>query len=198
MWRVLIALIVFSGLHVSAAGANEVDYVYHGNPLVLSPNSICNSEDCLSITGNPVSATAVLIDGVFDPNQACVRISGSINLGGCGLFPPTAATVDLTLDKFGNVIDWDSRFHVGGSLFDFEILSSPSGDSVLYNFCIPDCPSGIAGDLARWTATAGFWTPIFPTPVLASFPLFATGVGLLGLLGWRRRRKASAASCRRG
>ena len=31
-------------------------------------------------------------------------------------------------------------------------------------------------------------------PLPAAFPLFATGLGALGLLGWRRRRKAQAAA----
>jgi hypothetical protein len=31
------------------------------------------------------------------------------------------------------------------------------------------------------------------TPLPAALPLFATGLGGLGLLGWRRKRKASAA-----
>ncbi len=31
------------------------------------------------------------------------------------------------------------------------------------------------------------------TPLPAALPLFATGLGLMGLLGWRRKRKASAA-----
>ncbi len=31
------------------------------------------------------------------------------------------------------------------------------------------------------------------TPLPAAFPLFATGLGALGLLGWRRKRKAQAA-----
>jgi hypothetical protein len=30
------------------------------------------------------------------------------------------------------------------------------------------------------------------TPVPAALPLFATGLGALGLLGWRRKRKAQA------
>ena len=30
------------------------------------------------------------------------------------------------------------------------------------------------------------------TPIPASLPLFATGIGALGLLGWRRKRKAAA------
>jgi hypothetical protein len=30
------------------------------------------------------------------------------------------------------------------------------------------------------------------TPIPAALPLFATGIGGLGLLGWRRKRKAQA------
>jgi hypothetical protein len=35
---------------------------------------------------------------------------------------------------------------------------------------------------------------ITPTPLPAALPLFATGLGALGLLGWRRKRKAQAAA----
>jgi hypothetical protein len=31
-----------------------------------------------------------------------------------------------------------------------------------------------------------------PVPFPAALPLFATGIGALGLLGWRRKRKAQA------
>jgi hypothetical protein len=34
--------------------------------------------------------------------------------------------------------------------------------------------------------------PIATTPLPAALPLFATGLGALGLLGWRRKRKAAA------
>ena len=37
----------------------------------------------------------------------------------------------------------------------------------------------------------GTWdVTISETPLPAALPLFATGLGALGLLGWRRRRKA--------
>jgi hypothetical protein len=35
--------------------------------------------------------------------------------------------------------------------------------------------------------------PVDATPLPAALPLFATGLGALGLLGWRRKRKAAAA-----
>jgi phospholipase/lecithinase/hemolysin len=37
------------------------------------------------------------------------------------------------------------------------------------------------------------FTLLNPTPLPATLPLFATGLGALGLLGWRRKRKAQAA-----
>jgi uncharacterized protein (TIGR03118 family) len=38
----------------------------------------------------------------------------------------------------------------------------------------------------------GLFGAITPTPLPAALPLFATGLGALGLLGWRRKRKAIA------
>jgi hypothetical protein len=36
------------------------------------------------------------------------------------------------------------------------------------------------------------FTPVAGTPLPAALPLFATGLGALGLLGWRRKRKQAA------
>jgi len=36
--------------------------------------------------------------------------------------------------------------------------------------------------------------PVSAVPLPAALPLFATGLGALGLIGWRRKRKASASS----
>ncbi len=36
--------------------------------------------------------------------------------------------------------------------------------------------------------------PVTPVPVPAALPLFAGGLGLLGVMGWRRKRKAAAAT----
>ncbi len=43
-----------------------------------------------------------------------------------------------------------------------------------------------ANDVPTWTLT------LIPTPLPAALPLFAGGLGALGLLGWRRKRKAAA------
>jgi hypothetical protein len=41
--------------------------------------------------------------------------------------------------------------------------------------------------------SAGSWSSVSTTPLPAALPLFATGLGALGLLGWRRKRKNAAA-----
>jgi len=52
---------------------------------------------------------------------------------------------------------------------------------------------GLIGIIDSSTATvAGFEPASSVTPLPATLPLFATGLGALGLLGWRRKRKAAA------
>jgi len=48
---------------------------------------------------------------------------------------------------------------------------------------------GGPGHVVGWTLTN---TSVSPTPLPAALPLFATGLGAMGLLGWRRKRKAAA------
>jgi len=43
---------------------------------------------------------------------------------------------------------------------------------------------------AEITGFSGEFTPVTPLP--AALPLFATGLGAMGLFGWRRKRRALA------
>jgi hypothetical protein len=58
------------------------------------------------------------------------------------------------------------------------------------DFCTNACEPFIA---QGWSFSGpGVWIAE-ATPLPATLPLFATGLGALGLLGWRRKRKAQAA-----
>jgi len=72
------------------------------------------------------------------------------------------------------------RFATSLQVFDF--LSSTSGLWCVGPNCIDD------------SGTNGQWSVAPPVPLPAALPLFATGLGALGLLGWRRKRKAQAAA----
>jgi hypothetical protein len=52
-------------------------------------------------------------------------------------------------------------------------------------------PVGDLGPVSPQFMQARF--DVFQTPLPAAFPLFATGLGAMGLLGWRRKRKAATA-----
>jgi hypothetical protein len=97
------------------------------------------------------------------------------------------------------------------SFFD-GIITNSSGDIVAWDILvqsgaggiieIQDVGIGTQRDLAGVLGVGGFnvdasvakpgsWV-VATTPIPAALPLFATGLGALGLLGWRRKRKAAA------
>jgi hypothetical protein len=65
---------------------------------------------------------------------------------------------------------------------EFSFMVTGSGSDTL-TFFETDGPGFMALDDVSLTAA---------TPLPAALPLFATGLGGLGLLGWRRKRKAQA------
>jgi hypothetical protein len=56
----------------------------------------------------------------------------------------------------------------------------------------PDITVASVDGTLSGTFTFDFTPPVAATPLPAALPLFATGIGGLGLLGWRRKRKVRA------
>ena len=126
-------------------------------------------------------------------------LSGNNSTLGCcsSTAPVTASATDLTF-AFGSGFT--------GGLFDFGIAP---GTRLCYSDSITvNCAGlgiGIGWQISTGPTTSDS-TGIGPpadnviataaataTPLPATLPLFATGLGALGLLGWRRKRKAQAA-----
>ena len=91
-------------------------------------------------------------------------------------------TVDSISDIFGNIpatlpgaANVDFHSSDGGVHF----TSTLNGTWFLSNSVVP-LDAGISGTFSA-------------TPLPAALPLFATGLGALGVLGWRRKRKAKTA-----
>jgi hypothetical protein len=68
----------------------------------------------------------------------------------------------------------------------------PGGYSIGLGFNNHDSEVDFGGN--AWTFITGELTVTQTTPLPAALPLFATGLGALGLLGWRRKRKAQTAA----
>ena len=100
-----------------------------------------------------------------------------------------AAPPDIALDSL-----WVS-FSVGSGATSFNIYEDdgiytpgpPYGCGAVYCLIGP----GTVGAVDPFVALTSF--TLTPTPLPAALPLFATGLGALGLFGWRRKQKGATA-----
>jgi hypothetical protein len=88
-----------------------------------------------------------------------------------------------------------------GSFQGIFFISDPLESPGTFNTTIPETGEDqnitslvLSSDAINAGFTATFASDVeVTTPIPAALPLFATGIGALGLLGWRRKRKARAA-----
>ncbi len=157
---------------------------------------------------SPITYDLVGVSATFDD------ISGSFTntFSGNFTFDPTTVTLsaadiiasgDLLVGEilpyktpafsFNNQINvFSFGFNEIALVFTTPLDSSPNSISsvVIFNVGLGFCESG--ADYCISSSAAGQVIPE-ATPVPAALPLFAGGLGAIGLLGWRRKRKNAAA-----
>jgi hypothetical protein len=107
----------------------------------------------------------------------------------------TASAV-LTVDPLGKPLNWQITW--GETLWPIGWMSAveTNAGSVLdLNYL--DFSDGFNGLVTtEYAAPPGSWSVsgLVLTPLPAALPLFGTGLGALGLLGWRRKRRSYAAA----
>ena len=126
-------------------------------------------------TSGGVPTTTVLGTGTFQSIDASGRAVFAASLS------VTVGEV-LAIEPIANIafVGWNGNFpgtYVGGQLF----LDAGSGFAAT-NFI----GNSVASDFQTFVTTPS------DTPVPAALPLFASGLGALGLLSWRRKKKAAA------
>jgi hypothetical protein len=106
-------------------------------------------------------------------------------------------------DSQGNILEWDmSAFMYGGP--GGWLNMNISSDCLPWTCMTPTMArdysdigggySGFAVIVAEgWSTSQGVWS-VSEVLLPATLPLFATGLAALGLLGWRRKKKAQAAA----
>jgi hypothetical protein len=180
----LMAIVPLLGLSPANASTYNVDF--------LQPKSGVTPFESVVVTGTIVTDCDSCVLQASDFVSWAFTITGTMN----GSFSGGPANVDETsapdspLSAGGGVIEYSSSA-VGSLRFRLPnlteyILFGPNEIYAVLN-CIGcdayDSPEGIG--IATETVAAS-------TPLPAALPLFATGLGALGLLGWRRKRKAAA------
>ena len=94
---------------------------------------------------------------------------------------PTLASGTYVISLYDPTL-LDIPVYSGGSGMALQQHQSPFGYTQLETF--NGTPTSIGFELDG--------VPVSATPLPATLPLFASGLGALGLLGWRRKRKAQA------
>jgi hypothetical protein len=146
-----------------------------------------------------------------NPNFASGTLSGTFDYNG-------SAYTNINITATGGIIDGDIFTTLDGSDASYLGAAASNLDNIVLDFATPLSSSGgtdaITGSIVfsqayynlvaeqggpdcgvtsnectENIADAGYVTDVSSTPIPAALPLFATGLGAMGLLGWRRKRK---------
>ena len=147
------------------------------------------------VNGNPYALTTVAFDLLAGPGIA-FKPSGLID-GVTNFYTPDNGNPNAPL--VGSEADFNANCPLCGPVDRWQGVTFVGLSPGDYQFTwIP-----IAFPTAQWDILTNNLNGIFTlsgsvvggtTPLPAALPLFATGLGALGLLGWRRKRKPQAAA----
>jgi hypothetical protein len=157
--------------------SNATTGVYNINPSNASATTFATSPT--GSAGDLAFAGSTLYEAGVGPTGAddLVNVTTGTDIGAFHL----GAT--LFGNVFGLADDGTTMYAVAGTQV-FSVNLSNASLTLLFDY-----GGGVLG-AANGTAFVNENTSA--TPIPAALPLFATGIGGLGLLGWRRKRKAQA------
>jgi hypothetical protein len=155
----------------------------------------------LTGTGDTTNITTLPTGRIVIPVTASFTLSVSVGGVGSGTFTDAFRVFDLQDPVFGGIFGFtdlgpiqDPLDTVNAAFLTYAV-STPigpiTGASHLSTNNIFPFPTSV-GPLVITSAT-GNGTVTAVTPLPAALPLFASGLAGLGLLGWRRKKKAIAA-----
>jgi hypothetical protein len=177
-----VAMFSVATIAVPNAGASVV-YSYTGNPFNTFVGAAFSGND--AVTGEFTVATA--LGDNFNGNVSPTQFSFSNGLLSITNFNLPSSVFDIQTSDTGAILQWNIALSIGFGSAGASISTSDSGDH-----------SSIIGPTTFSSASnsgnPGAWSSVATTPLPAALPLFASGLGALALLQWRRKRKAAAAS----
>jgi hypothetical protein len=174
-----------SAVGAVSASANSVLYSYTGNPFTIVQSPYTTSD---SVTASIVLSAALgdsLTDANVTPTSYTLtdgqQTNTNLNSIGSTLF-------QFSTNATGKITDWTIETNTLVGLINTQSISSEMVDvgQLTSTFALGEN----LNNPGKW---AGPNQPIASTPLPAALPLFATGLGAMGLFGWRKKRKAAAA-----
>jgi hypothetical protein len=119
------------------------------------------------------------------PTQTIYNGSLTLSGGGNGIGGSYTGTFQLFADTSGGTIHLDLTDLIGSGVLAGYAGSGTADGTVAFTPILP--PIGFDG-----TFDVTVNATLSNTPLPSALPLFASGLGVMGLLGWRRKRKAAA------
>jgi Ice-binding-like len=177
------------------SGINESGVDLGG--LTLTPG-VYNFSSSAQLTGtltlnfgsNPNGAFVFVIGSTLTTaSGSVVNVSGVPGSGSAVVWDVgSSATLGTSTAFLGNILALDSiTMNTGASIGCGRAIARNDAVTMDTNTISNHCTASASG-------FSGGSNGIIVTPLPAALPLFATGLGALGLLGWRRKRKAQAAA----
>jgi hypothetical protein len=199
----LSVLIGACALFATTAAAQASPYAYTDFYTVMleevGSNVVANGSGDIGIDGLGVSN--VNSSPGVQPNLPYIEVGGSsmdyvvtANIAGptsfgSGAYTPPSSSTGATVGIYDNQYIIFPTFYASDTFTSQSMIFSNANFATL----------GVTPGTYQWTWISGggseittFTLEIGQTPIPAALPLFATGLGALGLLGSRRKRKAQA------
>ena len=177
----LLGVVAACALALTAGAANADTFTISGTfgPGIIT---VCHLSGCdkIQAADAPLSGTVTIASGVLTNINLTTLFLSFDSVFNSSLSNVSSDGQSWTLDtflNFGGVSGAQLRFSdsngilTAGTLYNWE-QGPHSSDTVVRSY------SNLTG-----TGT------VIVTPIPGALPLFATGLGVLGLLGWRRKRK---------
>ena len=173
---VALALTAISFL-VTASHANAITYIFTDVP--LTDGGVLNGNFTTNVYGAPATWNLTTSLGTL-PSEIYANPPNDIN---AIAFPNFSAPT--TIDFFSNAEGYFVELQL---VFSGNVMNGASllGGFECHGWVCPSYLTRYIGELRGDEVTV--------TPLPAALPLFASGAGVLGFLGWRRKRKALAAA----
>src|SRR5262249_48695555 len=175
------------GLGTTPAMATTVTFTEGTNGIVQAVNGATVASDG-EVSFRPFGVTFDTTDGIILPALATpwtksALSTGWTNVGGNTWVLPAVNENEPTSESVGI---WTNPTPLAAANLGLVTLNQSNGITLsdLINFT-----NTASGAMITFSSDP---TLIAIVPVPAALPLFATGLGALGLFGWRRKRKAAA------
>jgi hypothetical protein len=159
------------------------------SPIILSSSGIgTDPTAAYNLTNVSFTHNTSIPDFSGPPFAIQTIYNGALTLsgGGNGIGGSYTGTFQLFADTSGGTIHLDLTDLIGSGVLAGYAGSGTTDGTVAFN-----SPGPLGGSFdGTFDVTVN--ATLSNTPLPAALPLFATGLGALGLLGWRRKRKNAA------